>query len=73
MPITFQYSTLKLVLSPLSFYSNAMILPLQTKLVAPNGLEINQPLSLFINNEFIPSKSNETLSVVDPSTAKADY
>lgn len=44
------------------------MLPLEVKLVAPNGLEITQPTGLFINNEFLPSKSNETLEVIDPAS-----
>ncbi|KAF8245210.1 aldehyde dehydrogenase-like protein [Wilcoxina mikolae CBS 423.85] len=41
-------------------------LPLFTELTAPNGVKWNQPLGLFINNEFVKSKPGETLSTVSP-------
>jgi aldehyde dehydrogenase (NAD(P)+) len=40
---------------------------LSVKLTAPNGVEWEQPLGLFINNEFVPSKSGKTLETVDPA------
>ncbi|KFA69120.1 hypothetical protein S40285_00112 [Stachybotrys chlorohalonatus IBT 40285] len=43
---------------------------LSVKLTAPNGVEWEQPLGLFINNEFVPSKSGKTLETVDPATEK---
>ncbi|PWW73039.1 aldehyde dehydrogenase-like protein [Tuber magnatum] len=44
-----------------------MTLPLFKELVAPNGLKINQPLGLFVNNEFVKSKSGDTLTTLNPS------
>lgn len=42
---------------------------LHTKLTAPNGVEFEQPLGLFINNEFVlPEDSTPRITVVDPST-----
>lgn len=39
---------------------------LYQQLTAPNGVTFNQPLGLFINNEWQPSKANEFISVVSP-------
>lgn len=41
-------------------------LPLFADLTAPNGHKIHQPLGLFINNEFVASKSGSTLASVTP-------
>lgn len=41
-------------------------LPLFKDLTAPNGHKIHQPLGLFINNEFVPSKSGATLPSITP-------
>ncbi|TGZ76215.1 aldehyde dehydrogenase-like protein [Ascodesmis nigricans] len=41
-------------------------LPLFRELTAPNGTKWNQPLGLFINNEFVKSKSGSTLSSISP-------
>ncbi|KAH8680627.1 aldehyde dehydrogenase domain-containing protein [Xylariales sp. PMI_506] len=38
------------------------------KLTAPNGVEYSQPTGIFIDNEFIPSASGETLDSIDPAT-----
>ncbi|KAI1080763.1 aldehyde dehydrogenase [Whalleya microplaca] len=35
-------------------------------LIAPNGLTYSQPTGLFINNEFVPAKSGETIETVNP-------
>ncbi|KAK0383202.1 hypothetical protein NLU13_9115 [Sarocladium strictum] len=35
-------------------------------LTAPNGCAYKQPTGLFINNEFVPAKSGETLETVNP-------
>ena len=41
---------------------------LTTKLTLPNGVSYEQPLGLFINNEFVkPSKEQEMIEVLDPS------
>lgn len=45
-------------------------LPLFKELTAPNGLKWTQPLGLFINNEFVKSKSGETLSTTSPIDEK---
>ncbi|KAF2254680.1 aldehyde dehydrogenase-like protein [Trematosphaeria pertusa] len=37
------------------------------ELTAPNGRKHTQPRGLFINNEFVPSKSGETLTSINPS------
>lgn len=39
-----------------------------TELTAPNGLKYPQPLGLFINNEFVPSKSGKKIPSIDPAT-----
>jgi hypothetical protein len=39
---------------------------LYQQLTAPNGVTYNQPLGLFINNEWHRSKGNEFIPVVSP-------
>lgn len=39
---------------------------LSQNLTAPNGHSFEQPLGLFINNEWRPAKSGETITVVSP-------
>ncbi|KAH7159424.1 Aldehyde/histidinol dehydrogenase [Dactylonectria estremocensis] len=36
-------------------------------LVTPNGIRYRQPLGLFINNQFVESRSGETISTIDPA------
>lgn len=36
------------------------------ELTAPNGSKYNQPVGLFINNEWCPAKSGEEITVVSP-------
>lgn len=36
------------------------------ELTAPNGRKYQQPRGLFINNEFVASKSGETISSINP-------
>lgn len=36
------------------------------QLTAPNGRKYAQPIGLFINNEFVPSKSGEQFATVNP-------
>lgn len=36
-------------------------------LTTPNGIRYRQPLGLFINNEFVESKSGETFPTIDPA------
>ncbi|ODQ76884.1 hypothetical protein BABINDRAFT_173102 [Babjeviella inositovora NRRL Y-12698] len=43
-------------------------LPLSVKVKLPHGIEYDQPTGLFINNEFVPSISGKTFSVISPST-----
>jgi aldehyde dehydrogenase (NAD+) len=39
------------------------------ELTAPNGRKYQQPRGLFINNEFVKSKSGETISSINPRYA----
>ncbi|CAH0057026.1 unnamed protein product [Clonostachys solani] len=39
-------------------------------LVTPNGISYQQPLGLFINNQFVASKSGETFATIDPATER---
>ncbi len=39
---------------------------LSVELTAPNGRKYKQPLGLFINNEFVPSKSGQKLTTINP-------
>ncbi|QKX62743.1 uncharacterized protein TRUGW13939_09906 [Talaromyces rugulosus] len=43
---------------------------MQVSLTAPNSVQYLQPTGLFINNEFVASKSGQTLSTIDPATEK---
>jgi aldehyde dehydrogenase (NAD(P)+) len=36
------------------------------ELTAPNGRKYQQPRGLFINNEFVKSKSGETITSINP-------
>ena len=36
-------------------------------LKAPNGKEYKQPIGLFINNEFVKSRSGETIASINPT------
>ncbi|OAQ62186.2 retinal dehydrogenase 2 [Pochonia chlamydosporia 170] len=40
------------------------------ELTAPNGVKYSQPTGLFINNEFVYSKSGQTITSIDPATEK---
>lgn len=40
---------------------------MQVSLTAPNSVQYLQPTGLFINNEFVASKSGQTLSTIDPA------
>lgn len=42
-------------------------IPLTKLLIAPNGVKYCQPLGLFINNEFVPSKSGSIISSINPT------
>lgn len=37
-------------------------------LTLPNGKQYEQPIGLFVNNEFVPSKAGKTFPVINPST-----
>lgn len=39
------------------------------ELTAPNGRKYTQPRGLFINNEFVKSKSGETITSINPRYA----
>ena len=39
-----------------------MSIPLLFDVTLPNGVKFTQPTGLFINNEFVPSKSGKTLN-----------
>lgn len=45
-----------------------MSLPLQKEITLPNGVKYEQPLGLFINNEFVASKNGATFQTVNPAT-----
>lgn len=40
---------------------------LSVQLTAPNGRSYAQPIGLFINNEFVASKSGEKITSINPS------
>ena len=40
---------------------------LSVNLTAPNGRKIELPIGLFINNEFVKSKSGEKLTSINPT------
>lgn len=40
---------------------------LSVQLTAPNGRTYAQPIGLFINNEFVASKSGEKFASINPS------
>ncbi|KAK1700644.1 aldehyde dehydrogenase [Colletotrichum godetiae] len=41
---------------------------LSIELTAPNGQKWTQPTGLFINNEFVPSSTGQTIPAIDPAT-----
>ncbi|GKT45027.1 putative aldehyde dehydrogenase-like protein [Colletotrichum spaethianum] len=41
---------------------------LTVELTAPNGQKWTQPTGLFINNEFVPSSTGQTIITIDPAT-----
>ncbi|PLN82410.1 aldehyde dehydrogenase [Aspergillus taichungensis] len=43
---------------------------LSVQLTAPNGRSYAQPIGLFINNEFVPSKSGEKIASINPADEK---
>ena len=40
---------------------------LSVSLTAPNGRKYEQPIGLFINNEFVKSKSGEKIESINPT------
>lgn len=40
---------------------------LSIELTAPNGRKYTQPIGLFINNEFVKSKSGEKITSINPT------
>jgi aldehyde dehydrogenase (NAD+) len=40
---------------------------LAVELTAPNGRKYSQPIGLFINNEWVKSKSGEKIASISPS------
>lgn len=40
---------------------------LHRRLKVPNGVEYEQPLGLFINNEFVSSSTGQVIASVDPA------
>ena len=49
------------------FHSTRIMSDVVLQLTAPNGRKYSQPIGLFINNEFVPSKSGEKLATINPS------
>lgn len=49
------------------FHSSAIMSNLSVQLTAPNGRSYEQPIGLFINNEFVASKSGEKFATINPS------
>ncbi|KAJ5368428.1 uncharacterized protein N7496_008188 [Penicillium cataractarum] len=43
---------------------------LSVEIVTPNGHKYTQPTGLFINNEFVPASSGQTITSIDPATDK---
>lgn len=40
---------------------------LSVELTAPNGRKYKQPIGIFINNEFVKSKSGEKITSINPT------
>lgn len=64
-------STLRFILSnrgtfPRYYTASSNMSDLFVELTAPNGHKYKQPRGLFINNEFVKSKSGETISSINP-------
>jgi aldehyde dehydrogenase (NAD(P)+) len=45
---------------------------LNIQLTAPNGRKYTQPIGLFINNEFVASKSGEKFASINPRYVTAE-
>lgn len=48
--------------------SDSSSLPLHVQITLPNGITYEQPVGLFINNEFVKSSTGETFAVTSPLT-----
>ena len=46
---------------------------LQLSLTAPNGRQYTQPVGLFINNQFVPSKSGDKFATINPAYVVPSY
>lgn len=49
------------------FHASTIMSNLSVQLTAPNGRSYTQPIGLFINNEFVASKSGEKIASINPS------
>lgn len=49
------------------FHSSAVMSNVSVQLTAPNGRSYTQPIGLFINNEFVASKSGQKFASINPS------
>lgn len=49
-----------------------MSLPLEYTVQLPNGKSYQQPLGLFINNEFVKSQSGKTFDLINPETGEVN-
>lgn len=57
----------EIFLSSRRFHHSAIMSDISVQLTAPNGRSYTQPIGLFINNEFVPSKSGEKITSINPS------
>lgn len=48
-------------------FSSTTMSDLSVELTAPNGVKYTQPTGLFINNEWVKSKSREKISTINPT------
>lgn len=63
----FNLRSLRFLSTGRRFHSSAIMSNLSVQLTAPNGRTYDQPIGLFINNEFVPSKSGEKFASINPS------
>ena len=51
-----------------AFHNNtAKMTDLEVELTAPNGVKYQQPLGLFINNEWVKSKKGDKITSINPT------
>ena len=48
-------------------FSGTTMSDLSVELTAPNGVKYTQPTGLFINNEWVKSKSGEKITTINPT------